>query len=360
LKNNILIILICFIPTFSSAETVNLTSGKIIEGTIIDRTNDYIKIDAGIGIEMTYYLDEIESIDGKSLMQNRPLVPAKKVEVIDNNSEDSVPQGVYQNDVFKKEPRLAAEFPVEVVSVEKKQAMLEYVNETFGIKFSYPSNWQVFDRDIRSDVFYSLVGTGQPAGDVCVLSPAKDLNNLFPLLIIIREPLSKEARGLPVSFFAEREIKNMQQLPHNTEILEFPTVMKIGDKEVLHYLIGQIEEDVSSGEYQIFNRTAMYSFGLITTFDERKIYKRAVEDIISTLEFIDIEFSNQDAGGQTSNLNPRHREQNVGGLMWALLAILGGMYVWKNPKANNIFAMICFLYAAWQIISFILFSSFKG
>ena len=45
----------------AKAETILLKSGQVVEGTIIARTDEYIKIDPGIGIPVTYYLDEIEN-----------------------------------------------------------------------------------------------------------------------------------------------------------------------------------------------------------------------------------------------------------------------------------------------------------
>jgi len=58
----IICILMFSVPAF--AETIHLDSGKIVEGNIVERTDDYIKIDAG-GVSVTYYLDEIVSIDSQ-------------------------------------------------------------------------------------------------------------------------------------------------------------------------------------------------------------------------------------------------------------------------------------------------------
>ncbi|MDD4955365.1 MAG: hypothetical protein PHP17_04950 [Candidatus Omnitrophica bacterium] len=52
------------LPVF--AEKITLNSGKTVEGKIIERTNDKIKIDVG-GIPITYYMDQIESIDGNKI-----------------------------------------------------------------------------------------------------------------------------------------------------------------------------------------------------------------------------------------------------------------------------------------------------
>lgn len=48
------------------AETIVLKSGKTIEGKIINKTDKYIKMDIS-GIPITYYLDDIESIDGNRI-----------------------------------------------------------------------------------------------------------------------------------------------------------------------------------------------------------------------------------------------------------------------------------------------------
>lgn len=58
-------------------------TGKSIEGKIIERTNEYIKIDF-FGAPITYYFDEIQSINGKS-----PILAAKKTEILPVNMPDS-------------------------------------------------------------------------------------------------------------------------------------------------------------------------------------------------------------------------------------------------------------------------------
>ncbi|MBN1869381.1 MAG: hypothetical protein JW847_02240 [Candidatus Omnitrophica bacterium] len=46
------------------AAVIDLNSGDIVGGVIVERTDEWIKIDTGIGIPITYYLDEIKAIDG--------------------------------------------------------------------------------------------------------------------------------------------------------------------------------------------------------------------------------------------------------------------------------------------------------
>lgn len=61
------LILGLFFFNFSFAETIVLKSGKVVEEKIVERTDEYIKVDL-FGVPLTYYLDEIESIDGESVV----------------------------------------------------------------------------------------------------------------------------------------------------------------------------------------------------------------------------------------------------------------------------------------------------
>jgi len=58
---------ICLTTSFSFAEDIYLDSGNKVSGTIVEKTDDYIKVDTGIGIPVTYYTDEILVIQDESL-----------------------------------------------------------------------------------------------------------------------------------------------------------------------------------------------------------------------------------------------------------------------------------------------------
>jgi len=63
----LLIVLVCLgflLSSIAFADTITIKSGKTIEGKIVERTDEYIKIDFH-GVPIIYYLDEIESIDGE-------------------------------------------------------------------------------------------------------------------------------------------------------------------------------------------------------------------------------------------------------------------------------------------------------
>jgi hypothetical protein len=58
----VLMFLFYALPVF--AEKIALKSGKTVEGKIREKTNEKIKVDID-GIPVTYYFDQIVSIDGK-------------------------------------------------------------------------------------------------------------------------------------------------------------------------------------------------------------------------------------------------------------------------------------------------------
>jgi len=59
-----------FFYSIASAEAILLKSGKTIEGSLIEKTDRYIKIDFQ-GVPLTYFFDEIRSIDGKPIEAER-------------------------------------------------------------------------------------------------------------------------------------------------------------------------------------------------------------------------------------------------------------------------------------------------
>lgn len=70
--------------TLIFAEIIILKSGKTVEGKIIEKTDQYIKIDF-YGVILTYFLDEVESIEG--LKQVKPSGASTAVQSIPENGE---------------------------------------------------------------------------------------------------------------------------------------------------------------------------------------------------------------------------------------------------------------------------------
>jgi hypothetical protein len=68
MKKKILILGVVFLfaAVNACADTVTLKSGKQVTGKIIEQTSDSVKIDLE-GVEITYFLDELEAINGQKI-----------------------------------------------------------------------------------------------------------------------------------------------------------------------------------------------------------------------------------------------------------------------------------------------------
>lgn len=90
-KKVLLVLAILFFTTASVfGAVVEMTSGKIVRGEIVERNDDFIRIDTGFGIPVTYYLDEIETIDGESVA----LVEEEKIEEVEVPEVAETPKAV--------------------------------------------------------------------------------------------------------------------------------------------------------------------------------------------------------------------------------------------------------------------------
>ncbi|MDD5584597.1 MAG: hypothetical protein PHV55_06055 [Candidatus Omnitrophica bacterium] len=99
--------------TLSSAyaETVILKSGKTVEGKIIEKTGEYVRLNF-CGVDLKYYLEEIASIDEKPI-KTEPL-----------------PQPAAQ-------PQPEEPFPVDTTPKES------FENNEWGYSLQYPSLWTI-------------------------------------------------------------------------------------------------------------------------------------------------------------------------------------------------------------------------
>lgn len=68
MKKIVLVIILFAISSVCFAETIVFKSGQTVDTKIIEKTDKYIKVEAGnSGTVLTYPLEQIESIDGKKL-----------------------------------------------------------------------------------------------------------------------------------------------------------------------------------------------------------------------------------------------------------------------------------------------------
>jgi len=81
-------------PNF--AETITLKSGRRVQGTVIQKTREKIRVDIGGGVLRTYDLGEVKSIDGRKAESYRPNVNAQeeKKELPLTQEKDALDKGI--------------------------------------------------------------------------------------------------------------------------------------------------------------------------------------------------------------------------------------------------------------------------
>ena len=84
MKRRIFMVLIGLLISLSAgAEDIVLKNGMTVQGRILERSNKWVKVLAS-NVEVTYYYDEIQQIDGKI---PEPLIPAQ---ILDSQASDNV------------------------------------------------------------------------------------------------------------------------------------------------------------------------------------------------------------------------------------------------------------------------------
>ncbi len=87
-----IVFVFCFFPRVF-ADTVILKSGQKLEGKILEHASKYITMDPGVGMVLTYYNDEIESINGQALQISVPVTAPVKT----SSQETTQPQDPFQS-----------------------------------------------------------------------------------------------------------------------------------------------------------------------------------------------------------------------------------------------------------------------
>ena len=149
-----LVISFCLIGSFVCAETIILKSGKKIEGKIIERTEEYLKVDFQ-GVPLTYYLGEIENVDGEKVVlpsrANNHIQDAISEEQTSQDYRASEQQNIFEERLVEslmlnKEPELTeavkARFDEAMTSLKKFSS--EYPKSEFADDAEFFINYILF------------------------------------------------------------------------------------------------------------------------------------------------------------------------------------------------------------------------
>lgn len=133
-KKVIIILTVSFLLFTPSifAEMIVLKSGKTVEGKILERADKNIKVDIA-GIPITYYLDEIESIDGKK-MNPLPLPEAGSNEAEESllsqkNKALTGQAATSERQTWSQEVRIVSDDPASTVYMHTVNQANDYVKQ---------------------------------------------------------------------------------------------------------------------------------------------------------------------------------------------------------------------------------------
>jgi len=99
MKKLIFVLLFLSIPQISFSDIILMKNGKTISGKIVERTEEYLKVDSGIGINITIYTDQIKKeipdenppVDSEStLSPSSAEVPAELIEAQEDEEAEEV------------------------------------------------------------------------------------------------------------------------------------------------------------------------------------------------------------------------------------------------------------------------------
>jgi len=101
-----ILVMSLFLPAIIFAETILLKTGESVEGKLLEKNDKFVKIDFQ-GVELTYFINEIDSIDGKQVN-----APKEKVvidilnpgyaKLPDENNNIEIDSGSDVKDILKK------------------------------------------------------------------------------------------------------------------------------------------------------------------------------------------------------------------------------------------------------------------
>ncbi|MBL7084505.1 MAG: hypothetical protein ISS43_00140 [Candidatus Omnitrophica bacterium] len=249
----LLLTIFCF-PTSIFAETVILKSREKIEGTITEKTDEYITIDF-YGASLRYYLEDIESIDGEKLA----LSSAKEETV-------SPDAGYAQEGEY-------------------------YINEGYGIRIWCPKELVIFDRKTHPDLFRALLEAAQSRPDInatpiCALGRGNNLNDSNPIIMITVEQLQDDSGDLATEDMVEllNETFKQASLPAGTSIVKYPSLLTINGKKFVNFATVAQGGKVKAMGYQFIKARKLYIISCSAKSDTFDAYKAVFKNIAGSIE----------------------------------------------------------------------------
>ncbi|MDD4294446.1 MAG: hypothetical protein PHP69_02910 [Candidatus Omnitrophica bacterium] len=260
MKKIIIIIIIIFISlnlTFLLfAENIVLKTGRTVEARIMEKNNNSIKVDL-YGVPVTYYFDEIASIDGQAVG-----------EISANISLDLSQQENTQDQVYSKKnvPELSVD---EQIIFSFKENSVIYTNFNYFFTIMLPLEWKSFyKKDASGKKLY--IGNH---GDAIVFSPENDTSAFVHILMERRHP--------DIESITKEQVNIILNEPE-AEIISYPVDTEIWGMHAKK-LVFSDRYSKKAIRYIIFNSDAKITSMLTFNFKTMDAYNRYITELEKVL-----------------------------------------------------------------------------
>lgn len=201
------------------ADTVHLKNGNTVEGKVIENTAEGVKMDIG-GVTLTYYTDEIASIDA-----DNPLVAAAVPEVLDR---EVVAQEALQSEFQVPALEASAVAATDDLAQMGKEALIRKFVQIYGVKENMQLN------------FDQMVTTLKPEQAQAFRQAVKVDEIVQLLLPIYDKHFSADDLRAYIRFYGSKEGKKLVQT--------LPLLMKDSVEVSMKYLDAHLPESLKQGE----------------------------------------------------------------------------------------------------------------
>ena len=195
MKNIFLLLIVCSLSLslVYAQSTIVLKSGREVKGRLVEKTDGYVKVDVD-GIELTYGIDEIESIDSKDISSSREAAMTikkvkKLVTITGKLMFDDWRQGFIRIAVFDgPDPRIAREIgSVDIPKPGAYRLRLEaFLEDTVSVHAYNDSENNGPPKQTQDPTFFyngipdnTVLITGLEIGSIDLKQQEKNTDNTF-------------------------------------------------------------------------------------------------------------------------------------------------------------------------------------
>jgi hypothetical protein len=165
----------------ASADTVRLKNGNVVEGKVIERTADMVKMDIG-GVTLTYYADEIDTVADSS-----PATPAVA----------AVPEPAVAAPVAPVQPSSSGNAGGDELAVMNKDQLIQKFVQIYGVKENMQANFDQMTAGLKPEQAQAFREAVKVDDIVAQLLPVYDKHfSAEELRVYIRFYSSSEGRKL--------------------------------------------------------------------------------------------------------------------------------------------------------------------